>query len=677
MKALWHGFATVLLAVAPVLAQTETPARPGDKQALPNPLSTKEQLIRERISRWQDRMYRLQEKLAETEPENAAKLTKAIEQTGELALEKRVDDLVTLLADASRLNLAADEQKALQKDLEAILNVLLEKSARDADRQREIQRLEEIKQELNRLLEEERAQRSDSGKASAAQRRQAAIANALKRIDDLTRRQEEQRAQAQSGSAASKALAEKQAELSRDTKLLADDVRKIGSESETQNPSAQNPPGSQNQQGSPGAPPQPSSPSQGAPSQGSQSQGSQSQKGSQGEQRSGQQSQNGSPSGDNATEKASEDLKSAGEKMDNAKSALEGDKAGQAPAEQEKALEDLRRARHRLEEEAKRAGNKSDLNGMGDKQEETAKKTGALSQKMQQSSKGGQKGDQQGGQQGGESQGDQQPTPGKENVEQAERHMHDAADELHQQKPQEGSQKQDKAIEELQHAQSELEEALKQLRREERDEILRDLEARFREMLNRQMPINKATTELDATGRERFGRPEELRLAELATEQNALGDMAATCLHILTEEGTTIVFPAILEQLAGDMHAVGERLAALSTGSITQAMEQEIVTTLNELIEAVKRMQQENQQQQQGGGGGGDQNSPLLPTSAELKLLRASQLRVNQRTTAIEQARGAGTEAGDALSKSLNQVSHRQREVADIATKIRDRAEQP
>jgi hypothetical protein len=87
-------------------------------------------------------------------------------------------------------------------------------------------------------------------------------------------------------------------------------------------------------------------------------------------------------------------------------------------------------------------------------------------------------------------------------------------------------------------------------------------------------------------------------------------------------------------------------------------------------------MQQENQQGG-GGGGSGDQNSPLLPNSAELKLLRASQLRVNQRTTAIDQARETGTESGDALAKSLDQVSRRQKEVADIATKMRDRAEQP
>ena len=124
------------------------------------------------------------------------------------------------------------------------------------------------------------------------------------------------------------------------------------------------------------------------------------------------------------------------------------------------------------------------------------------------------------------------------------------------------------------------------------------------------------------------------------------------------------------------MAAVAVRLVAYSVSALTQAIEQEIVDTLEQLLEALQRMQQENEQQAQSQMGESGE-SPLLPESAELKLLRASQVRINTRTDAIESARIEKTDTDDALAEALATVADRQLDCARIARQMRDLQHQP
>jgi hypothetical protein len=63
------------------------------------------------------------------------------------------------------------------------------------------------------------------------------------------------------------------------------------------------------------------------------------------------------------------------------------------------------------------------------------------------------------------------------------------------------------------------------------------------------------------------------------------------------------------------------------------------MATLRELIEVIKEeleRKQAGEGQGQGEEGEGDQEEDLLPTSAELKMLKSLQLRVNKRTSDFE-----------------------------------------
>jgi hypothetical protein len=115
---------------------------------------------------------------------------------------------------------------------------------------------------------------------------------------------------------------------------------------------------------------------------------------------------------------------------------------------------------------------------------------------------------------------------------------------------------------------------------------------------------------------------------------------------------------------------VADLLAGQNTGVYTQQVQKEIEKTLEELIEALQRAQQ------QGGGGGGggggqQQNPPLVPNSAELKLLKAAQLRVNRRTQSFDENRPAVLEP--ALKREIDNIAKRQQGVADMTQEMIER----
>ena len=171
-----------------------------------------------------------------------------------------------------------------------------------------------------------------------------------------------------------------------------------------------------------------------------------------------------------------------------------------------------------------------------------------------------------------------EPTPGNENVEQAGQHMQKAADELDKNKPQDASPDQQKAVDQLEQARRELEQALDQLRLEQQEEILRGLESRFRTMLAQQLLINEGTLTLDKNHTDAWAHADELKLAGLAQHQVSVSDQAGQALHILKEEGTTVVFPRIVEQMRG--HDSGGLAARRRKRGHAQRIQADIVATL-------------------------------------------------------------------------------------------------
>lgn len=231
------------------------------------------------------------------------------------------------------------------------------------------------------------------------------------------------------------------------------------------------------------------------------------------------------------------------------------------------------------------------------------------------------------------SQGDK--TPGRDELEQAKKEMEAAIRELKAQQREKASDQQDKALAELLKAKDRLEEILRQLREEERGLMLAALESRFREMLARHLAVYNGTVALGQIPEERREDRHRARAIDLARQESEIGLMAEKALTLLKDEGSSVSFPEAVEQMRDDLLTVTRRLERADVGELTQALEKDILESLEELIlslqkEMEKQQQQQGQQQQQQQGQ--PQNQALVDELSELKMLRALQYRINRRT---------------------------------------------
>jgi hypothetical protein len=195
-------------------------------------------------------------------------------------------------------------------------------------------------------------------------------------------------------------------------------------------------------------------------------------------------------------------------------------------------------------------------------------------------------------------------------------------------------------VERLQKAKEELEDILRQLREEEQLMLLDALERRLVKMLQEQTKLFKETISLNIRLKETeaHARADADKARQLGDGEAGLAAESEKVLDILREEGTTVVIPDVVEDMRKDLDGLAVRLRALDAGPYTQQIQQDVMETLKELIQVI----QEEMRKSQGGQGGegepqeGDQEDSLLPTSAELKMLKSLQVRVNNRTNEFE-----------------------------------------
>lgn len=632
-----HGSAKPAVAQKPEPAAGESP---GD------PLPDRQSVVRDRIRRFEDRMFELSRVLRKVEPDRAAKLLDALGASRSLRIRQKLDDIVDKLKRESYSD-ATDGQAVVTADLESLLKLLLEEPDKLEERKREIERLERLRQSLNELIEEQKKERAAAEASIAAAERADALEAAADRVKQLLERQQDASAGGTGGAMAPAQSAAAQGEIRKDTESLAENLDSLAPEEEAGKKDTTD-----------------AKPGDGKPSDGSA----------------------GSDAGDAAGD-AAKDLRNAAEKMKSAEQKLDDADSESAGGDQKGAEKDLEAAIDKLEAEAKTIRNKLQLEKQAEDQRKTAEKTKQLADEMKGESdegseggeggeQGGEQGQQQGGQEGGQEGGQQgepqeggdpnnQPAPGQQDVEGAIPLQEDAADELDKQDPEDAAKKQQEALDKLEQAQDELDDVLEQLRREQQEELLAALEARFRAMLARQLECNKATDRLADLGTANWKRSDQLELAEISQRQRWVGTEAGKALEVLVEDGTTVVFPQVIEQVRDDSLDLADRIAAADVGYFVRSTQVEIADTIRQLLDAVKRMQQENESG--GGGGGGGPNSPLLPGSAELKLLKACQLRVNRATDNIDLDRLMPDVTVPDIKGRLSKLDNRQKNVANMA----------
>jgi hypothetical protein len=228
----------------------------------------------------------------------------------------------------------------------------------------------------------------------------------------------------------------------------------------------------------------------------------------------------------------------------------------------------------------------------------------------------------------------QQDNPARKRLEAAESRMREAEKKLQEAKRDGALQKQEEAIRELEQARSALEEILRQLREEEIQRVLVSLEARFTKMLQMQREVLDGTIRLDKVPQAERTHEHEIQAGRLSSKEAEIDLEAEKALTLLREDGTAMAFPEALGQVRLDIRQVVERLSAAKVDKITQGIEEDIIASLDEMLQALKKALKDKEKKKQGqaGGGGGPLESPLVDTLSEIKMIRTLQMRVNLRT---------------------------------------------
>jgi hypothetical protein len=269
---------------------------------------------------------------------------------------------------------------------------------------------------------------------------------------------------------------------------------------------------------------------------------------------------------------------------------------------------------------------------------------------------------------------DEQPYPGRQRIAEAEQTMREAQQRLDEARRNDAVEEQEEARRLLEEAKAELEQILRQMREEEIERMLALLEARCRKMLQMQLEVYERTKQLDQTPLAQRGREVDIEAGKLSLQERRIVVEADNTLVLLREEGSSVAFPEAFEQLRTDMEQVADRLTATKIDAVTQGIEQDIIAALEEMIETLERAQEEQSernQNQQPPPPGEMEEPPLVDALAELKLIKALQLRVNKRTNHYAQMLGnrddpVGQATDPELIEAIQRLSEREKRIFQI-----------
>ncbi|HEB54508.1 MAG TPA: hypothetical protein ENI87_14750 [bacterium] len=500
--------------------------------------ASKQELAQSKFQELTERMQKLMVVLQKEEPEESKLLSAGLRFVQEKKLNQRLEHAGGLLRQ-ERWDLALVEMGKIKEDLRSLLELL---QNRNEDLRKLLERidlLEGFKNRVDELAKEQQQEKEDSARAAALQKHLEDIEAQRQRTEALLQAQQELREQTNqlpldADSGATEPLEQEEGKLAESTDELAKDLADLDQRDAQLKAEA-------------------GKPNEGKPNEG----------------------------------KPSASSKSAGKAaraMGKAESQLGENKPEPALKDQDKAIESLKKTLGELDamaEDAKRELLKLPFEQMAKKQEQTQQATDALARDMEKAEQGD-----------GEN-ADGEPTPGKNKVQQAVPKQRAAAGQLKEYK--DAKQKQQDAKDDLEAAKKALEEALAQLRQQLQDEVLRALEERFTAMLARQRELTIQTKTVDTTRRRVLTSDGTLpaalvgKIEDLAGGESELEQEAIDALKLLEEDGTTAVFPPMVEQLRDELADVAAGLREHRTGAAMNQAQKDVEDLLSLLIDALRR----------------------------------------------------------------------------------------
>jgi hypothetical protein len=310
-----------------------------------------------------------------------------------------------------------------------------------------------------------------------------------------------------------------------------------------------------------------------------------------------------------------------------------------------------------------------------------SKSSGSSGSKSSSSGKSGSSGSS--GSSGNQNQQNQDDNPVKKQIQDANKYQQAAENDLDKNNKDDASGNQTKAIDKLRDAQKKLEDLLRQLREEEIERLLAKLQERCQYMLQLQIQVRDGTVALDKVIQENADhkptRADVQKSNELSDTEDEIIKEANAALRLLEAEGSAVAFAEVFKQVRGDMVNVAARLRKTDTGEITVVIENDIIETLGEMVDALKKARQQNKSKPkpgQPGQQGQPQDQKLIDMIAELKMIRSMQLRVNRRTKLYgdqykgEQAPPVETGKDETAREQLERIHRELKELSERQQKI-------
>lgn len=275
-------------------------------------------------------------------------------------------------------------------------------------------------------------------------------------------------------------------------------------------------------------------------------------------------------------------------------------------------------------------------------------------------------------------------SPTQQAMQKALRRMKQAEKKLKDSEKNNALENQEEAIAELQRVKAELEKILRQLREEELLQTLEKLEVRFKRMLKNQQAIRSQSGKLVddlKTIDESARRPIEIQSARLGSDQTTIIADVDDALVLLREDGTAQAMTESLIQTRFDMDDARERLSAAKLDRSTLEIEDTIIASLQEMLDAISLAIKEAEQRKEksqpppGGDGGQQDVEPLIQMLSELRMIRSMQDRVNNRTRRydgeLEELKNDPNADLQALKKKVEELARQQNRISRILHDIK------
>ena len=528
------GIATLAALMFAAVTSTTSSVQAQDP---PTTAMQKQELAQGKFQELTVRMEKLMVVLQKEEPEESKLLSVGLRFVQEKKLHTRLQTAGKLLGQ-QRWDEGLVIMDKLKTDLRSLLELLQNRNADLRELLERIDLLEGFRDRVDEISKEQQSEKEDSARAEALKKQIKNIEAQKQRAEDLLAKQQDLRDQTSelplnATADIAEPLTKKEGDLKRATEELSKDLKDLEKADDRLKSEADDA----------GA----SKPSEATPSQ------------------------------------ASGNAGKAAKSMGKAEDSLGNKNPESALKDQDQAIDALKKTVEDLDtmaEEAAREMLKLPFDEMVKQQEQTQKATDTLSQDMEEAEQGD-----------GNAKG--KPTPGKQKVQQAVPKQRSAAGKLKEYVS--AKQDQQDAKDDLEAAKKDLDEALAQLRKELQDEVLRSLEERFTAMLARQRELTSNTETVDRTRQKiltasgslpsaLIGKIEELAGAELELELEAVD-----ALKLLAEDGTTAVFPPMVEVLRDELRDVIAGLRENQTGARMNTAQKGVEDLLMLLINALRK----------------------------------------------------------------------------------------